>query len=57
MTMKILFLMKQDADATAKKIMDVQKKGNTVTVANVRDARDYGKLVDDIFSHDKVISW
>ncbi len=55
--MKILYLLRQDADATGKKIMDVHKKGNNVTVVNLRENKDYGKIVDLIFSHDKVISW
>ncbi len=55
--MKILYLLKQDLDATGKKIMEVHKKGNDVTVVNLRENKDYGKIVDLIFSHDKVISW
>ncbi len=55
--MNILYVLKQDPDATLKKIMEVHKKGNSVTIVNLKDAKDYGKLVDQIFSHDKVISW
>ncbi len=55
--MKILYLLRQDADATVKKIMEVHKKGNDLTIVNLKETRDYGKLVDQIFSHDKVISW
>ncbi len=55
--MKSLYIVKQELDATAKKIMETQKKGNDVTVVNIRENKDYGKIVDLIFSHDKVISW
>jgi hypothetical protein len=55
--MKILYILKQEPDATLKKIMDVHKKGNDVTVVDIRQNKDYGKLVDLIFSNDKVISW
>lgn len=55
--MKILYIQKQDLDATAKKIMEVHKKGNDITVVNLKANRNYGQIVDLIFSSDKVISW
>lgn len=55
--MKILYLIKQDPDATAKKIMEVHKKGNEVTVVDLRQEKKYDKIVDLIFSNDKVVSW
>jgi hypothetical protein len=55
--MKILYIQKQDLDATAKKIMEVHKKGNDVTIVNIRENKNYGQIVDLIFSSDKVISW
>ncbi len=55
--MKILYIQKQELDATAKKIMEVQKKGNNVTVVNIKENKNYGQIVDLIFSSDKVISW
>ena len=55
--MKILYIMKQEADATCKTIMDVHKKSNDVTVVNIKENKDYGKIVDLIFSSEKVISW
>jgi hypothetical protein len=55
--MKILYIMKQEADATCRTIMDVHKKSNDVTVVNIKENKDYGKIVDLIFSSDKVISW
>ena len=55
--MKILYIMKQAPDATCKTIMEVHKKDNEVTVVNIKESKDYGKIVDMIFSSDKVISW
>lgn len=55
--MKILYLQKQDMNATGKKIMEVHKKSNDVTVLDVRQNKDYDKIVELIFSSDKVISW
>jgi hypothetical protein len=55
--MKILYIQKQDLDATAKKIMEVHKKRNDVTIVNIRENKNYGQIVDLIFSSDKVISW
>ena len=55
--MKILYILKQAPDATHKTIMDVHKKSNEVTIVDIRENKDYGKVVDLIFSHDKVISW
>lgn len=55
--MNILYILKQAPDATLKTIMDVHKKSNEVTVVDIRENKDYGKIVDLIFSHDKVISW
>ncbi len=55
--MKILYIQKQDLDDTAKKIMEVHKKGNDVTVVSIKENKNYGQIVDLIFSSDKVISW
>jgi hypothetical protein len=55
--MKILHIVKQDLDATAKKIIEVHKKGNEVTVVNLKENRNFAQIVDLIFSNDKVLSW
>ena len=55
--MKILHIQKSDLDATAKTILEVHKKGNEETVVDIRRDKDYGKIVDLIFSSDKVVSW
>lgn len=55
--MKILHIQKQDLDATAKKVLETHKKGNDVTVVDIRQNKNYDQIVDLIFSSDKVISW
>lgn len=55
--MKILYLIKQEPDETLKKIMDVHKKGNEVTIVNLQENKKYDQIIDLIFSSDKVISW
>jgi hypothetical protein len=55
--MKILYLVKQDLNATAKTMLEVHKKGNDVTIVDVRQNKNYDQIVDLIFSSDKVISW
>ena len=56
--MKILYIMKRTADASTKKIIEVQSAGNQVTTIDLtKGGVDYAKLVADVFSHDKVFCW
>lgn len=55
--MKVLYLIKQELDETAKKIMDEHKKAHEVTVVDIREDKNYEKIIDIIASSDKVISW
>lgn len=55
--MKILHIQKKDLDATAKQILEAHKKSGDVTVVDIRQNKDYDKIVDLIFSSDKVVSW
>lgn len=55
--MKVLYLIKQDLDETAKKIMDEHKKEHEVTIVDVRGNRNYDRIIDLIALSDKVISW
>ncbi len=55
--MKILHLQKKDLDATARQILEAQKKSNDVTVVDIRQNKNYDQIVDLIFSSEKVISW
>lgn len=55
--MKILYLMKQEPDETITKIIAEHKKAHEVTVVDIKENKDYGKIIDLIASTDKVISW
>lgn len=55
--MNILCLMKKDPDETIKNILDVQKSEHTVTVVDLREDKDYDRIVDLIVSSDRIMSW
>ncbi len=55
--MRILYIQKNDFDATTKKILDVHKKEHDVTVVNIRENKSYDAIVDLIFTSDRVVSW
>jgi hypothetical protein len=55
--MNVLYLMKQRADETLGKIMDVQRKKHQVAVVELGKNRDYEHIIGLIVSCDKVISW
>jgi hypothetical protein len=56
--MKILHILKSDPDSNVEKLMDVITDNNEAKVqALYNDDINWSTLVDDIFSHDKVICW
>ena len=55
--MKILYLLKQDPDETLEEIMEGHMKSHDVTVMDIRNDKDYKKIVELIAMSDKVISW
>jgi len=55
--MNILCLMRKDPDATISGILDVQKQGHAVIVVDIRKDKDYGRIVELIFSSTSIISW
>ena len=56
--MKILHILKTTPDATTKKIIETQSPGNQVkTVDLTKGGIAYDKLVEDVFSYDKVFCW
>jgi hypothetical protein len=54
--MKILYLLKQDPEPTLNEILEDHKKGNEVTVVDIRKDKDYNKIVDLIEKSEKIIS-
>jgi hypothetical protein len=56
--MKILHILKTAPDASTRKIIEVQSAGNQAkTVDLTKGGVNYGELVADVFSHDKVFCW
>ena len=58
--MKILHILRTRPDVTVEKLMQGSTNGDQSKVTalyDLQDERDWSKLVDEIFSNDKVISW
>lgn len=56
--MKILYILRTRPDVTVEKFMQTITNGDQAQVRKLyEDKIDWSKLVDDIFNHDKVISW
>jgi len=56
--MKILHIMKKAPDASTKKIMEIQAAGNQVKMIELYKGNvSYDKLVEDVFSYDKIFCW
>lgn len=56
--MKILYILRTRPDVTVEKFMQTVTNGDRADVtALYQENMDWSKLVDDIFEHDKVISW
>lgn len=56
--MKILEILRSEPDENTGKMIEVHKQDNEVKVVELYSGDpDYAALVDDIFSHDKVICW
>jgi len=56
--MKILYILRTRPDVTVEKFMQTITNGDQSQVRKLyEDKVDWSKLVDDIFDHDKVISW
>ena len=58
--MKILHILRTRPDDTVEKLMQEATNGDRSKVTALyefQNDQDWSKLVDDIFSNDKVISW
>lgn len=55
--MKILYLLRNQPDATGNTLIEEQKKANEITLININENKNYDEIVDAIASHDKVIAW
>ena len=55
--MKVLYLMKQEQDETARTLMDAQSADHEVSVIDLRSERDFRAIIEAIRQSDAVISW
>jgi len=55
--MKILYLIKQELDETAKKIIEEHKNAHEVAIIDIKENKNYDQIVDLIANSNKVISW
>lgn len=55
--MKILHILNDGPSDLSAKIIETQSKEHEVKVVELSRKKSYESLIDDIFSHDKVISW
>ena len=58
--MKILHMIRTRPDDTVEMLIETSTNGDQPKAAELyryNDETDWARLVDDIFSHDKVISW
>jgi hypothetical protein len=56
--MKILHILRTDPDETVESLIKISTNGDQAKTAELyKSDIDWSRLVDDIFSYDKVISW
>jgi len=56
--MRVLHILKSEPDETVEKLIDAFNDTDDATVKPLFQGDvDWSRLVDDIFSHDRVISW
>ncbi len=56
--MKILHIIKEETDASTRKIIEFTKTGNEVTIVELHQKRvSYDELVAKVFASDKVFCW
>ena len=55
--MKILYLLTRDLDATGAALRHEHAREYTVEVIDLLNESDYDRVVDEIASADRVISW
>ena len=56
--MNTLHVLKSQSDETTKELMRLLSEGEETTEFELYNGQqDYGKLIDMIFDHEKVISW
>ncbi len=56
--MKLLHILKSEPDENTRTFMEILSEGEEAAeVGLYQEGADFGKLIDMIFEHDKVITW
>lgn len=55
--MRVLYLVKEDADRTLNTLIEENRKSHDVTVIDLRAHKGYGHVVDQILDCDRLITW
>ena len=55
--MKILHILNDGPTDLSSRIIDAQSKDHEVKVVELSKKESYDALVDDMFSHERVVSW
>jgi hypothetical protein len=55
--MKLLYLLKREPDKSLYDIIKFHKRAHEVSIVDIRDDKDYEKIIEQIVSADKVITW
>ncbi len=56
--MTLLHILKSNPDENTRTFMEILSEGEDATEFSLyEEGADYGKLIDMIFEHDRVISW
>jgi len=55
--MKILYIVKNELNDTAKAMLEQHQKDAEVEVVKLAENKDYAAIIQQVFSNDKVICW
>ena len=58
--MRILYLLAEGPDSSSDRFIEIEAGEHQVTVIDLSKKEatyDYNKVVDEVFAHDRVISW
>mgnify|MGYP000088429567 CR=1 FL=1 len=55
--MKILYILKEEADGTLQRLLEVHRKGHELQVLKLQELQDYEHLLELLEGAEKVICW
>lgn len=54
--MKLLYILKKEPSSSFKHMIDSHKEKAEVTIIDMRENKNYEKIIDQVFSNDKIIT-